>query len=95
MEHVVGRLESYDVLKRLFWMLRSGRLDASAVELVVVDRSVLEGVRVVKLSEDAILMKDRVVLPSGGTQIPLHRVVEVRVSGETLWRRGSGAPTRS
>ncbi len=90
----MGRLESYEVLKRLFWMMRSGQLEASAVELVVVDRSAPEGLGTVKLPGDAVLMKDRVVLPDSDTQIPLHRVVEVRVGGETVWRRSRSAPTR-
>ncbi|MEM2207696.1 MAG: RNA repair domain-containing protein [Sulfolobales archaeon] len=90
----MGRLESYEVLKKLFWMSRSGGLNLPEIELIVTDRSTTRGVKTFRLSDSAILMKDRVVLADSDTQIPLHRIVEIRVSGELLWKRGQGVQTR-
>ncbi|MCS7098845.1 MAG: RNA repair domain-containing protein [Sulfolobales archaeon] len=85
----MGKVEAREVLKKLFWMARSGELNLADVEIVVIDRITLSGVRGIKLSESSILMKDRVIVSESGAQIPMHRVVEVRVRGETLWRRES------
>ncbi|MEM4831759.1 MAG: hypothetical protein QW740_04940, partial [Sulfolobales archaeon] len=65
----MGKLESYEVLKKLFWMSKVRKLSLSEVELVVTDRSVVGGVKTFRLSDGAILMKDRVVLADLGTQI--------------------------
>lgn len=91
LEYVVGRLEPYELLKKLFWMSRSGQLSLATVELLIIDRSSLNGEKLVKLSDSAILMKDRVVIPEDGTQIPIHRVIEIREGDECLWRRSRGA----
>ncbi|MEM0066174.1 MAG: RNA repair domain-containing protein [Sulfolobales archaeon] len=90
----MGRLESYEVLKKLFWMSKSRKLSLSEIELVVTDRSVVRGVKTFRLSDSAILMKDRVVLADLDTQIPLHRIVEIRAGGELLWKKDRGAQTR-
>ncbi|MEM4775304.1 MAG: RNA repair domain-containing protein [Sulfolobales archaeon] len=90
----MGKLESYEVLKKLFWMSKVRKLSLSEVELVVTDRSVVGGVKTFRLSDGAILMKDRVVLADLGTQIPLHRIIEVRAGGELLWRKDRGVQTR-
>lgn len=91
LEYVVGRLESYELLKKLFWMSRSGQLSLATVELLIIDRSSLNGVKLIKLSDSAILMKDRVVILGDDAQIPIHRVIEIRAGGECLWRRSRGA----
>lgn len=88
---MVGRLESYEVLKKLFWMSKAGEFDLSEVELVVVDRLAVEGARTVRLSGNAVLARDRIILPDADSQIPIHRVVEIRACGETLWRKGQSA----
>ncbi|MCX8184743.1 MAG: RNA repair domain-containing protein [Sulfolobales archaeon] len=87
----MGRLESYEVLKKLFWMSRVGELILSEVEIVVVDRNTVSGVRSIKLSNSSILMKDRVVLSESNTQIPIHRIVEIKIGGESLWRKKQSA----
>lgn len=88
----MGRLESYEVLKKLFWLSKLGRLDIGDVELVVADRSAVCGIKIFKLDCESILMKDRVVLSD--THIPLHRVVEIRSEGKCLWRKSRGAQTK-
>lgn len=88
----MGRLESYNVLKKLFWLSRLGRLNIKDVELVVTDRSSICGTRTFKLNHDSVLMKDRVVLSD--THIPLHRVEEIRLEGRCLWRKSRGAQKR-
>jgi len=81
----VGRLEVYERLKRVFWLAREGELSLDSVELLVLDRSSTSGVRCLQLSSEAVLLKDRVVV--GCSQIPLHRILEVRVGGRCVWRR--------
>lgn len=95
LEYVVGRLESREVLKKLFWMSKLGRFRLSEVELVVVDRFAVGGMRTVRLSNDAILAEDRIILLDADAQIPIHRVIEIRAGGETLWRKGQSVRTKN
>ena len=89
----MGRLGQYEVLKRVFWEARSGGLSLDSVEVVIVDRTSTGGERVVRLGAGVILMKDRLVLSD--VQIPLHRLVEIRVGGERVWRREKAVRKRS
>lgn len=89
----MGRLESLEVLKRLFWMARCGSINLNDVELVVVDRSATGGVKLIELDDNAMLLKDRVI--TSGAQIPAHRIIEIRLGGETLWRKEFNARTKS
>ncbi len=82
----MGRLEVYERLKGVFWLAREGRLSLDRVELLVLDRSSTSGVKYLQLSSEAVLLKDRVVV--GSSQIPLHRILEVKVEGRCVWRRG-------
>lgn len=88
----MGRLESYDVLKKLFWLSKLGHLNIKDVELVVTDRSTICGTKTIKLDYDSVLMKDRIVLSD--THIPLHRIEEIRLEGKCLWRKSGGAQKR-
>lgn len=89
----MGRLESLEVLKKLFWMARCGSISLSDVKLAVVDRSATGGVKLVELDGNAMLLRDRVI--TSGAQIPVHRIVEIKLGGETLWRREFRAQTKS
>ncbi|MGC8974681.1 MAG: RNA repair domain-containing protein [Thermoprotei archaeon] len=55
--------------------------------MVVLDRKSSNSLREIRVSEVTKLMKDRLVLSDA--IIPLHRVVEIRKSGEVLWRRSA------
>lgn len=83
----MGTLEVYENLKRIFWSARAGEVSLDNVELLILDRSSASGVRRLQLNPRAVLLKDRVI--SGGHQIPLHRILEIRVGGRCVWRRGS------
>lgn len=81
---VIKRLENYELIKKIVNTVPPERLGEYV--MVVLDRRVGSGLREVRLSEVVRLMRDRVIL--GDAVIPLHRVVEIRRSGEVLWRRG-------
>lgn len=89
----MGRLESYEVLKKLLWRAKSGDLDLDNVEVTVIDRAAPTGERIVRLGTEVILMKDRLIISDA--QIPLHRLVEIRVCGESIWKRSGHAQRRS
>ncbi len=79
------------VLSKLFWTLSDDELRRYAV--VIVDRGVPTGIRVIRLSRSITLLKDRLIM--GDTVIPLHRVIEVRRDdGVAVWRRGSALARR-
>jgi uncharacterized protein (UPF0248 family) len=81
----VGTLEVYENLKRIFWLAKVGKVSLDSVELLVLDRSSTSGVKRLQLNSEAVLLKDRIV--SSSSQIPLHRILEIRVGGRCVWRR--------
>jgi uncharacterized protein (UPF0248 family) len=81
----VGTLEVYENLKRIFWLAKVGKVSLDSVELLVLDRSSTSGVKLLQLNSEAVLLKDRIV--SSSSQIPLHRILEIRVGGRCVWRR--------
>ncbi len=73
----------FQVLNKLKW---TGRLDSA--EIVFVHRGARGDIKVISGKSIAELKKGHLVYRNRQeTVIPLHRVVEVRVSGEVLWRR--------
>lgn len=81
----MGTLEVYENLKRIFWLAKVGKVSLDSVELLVLDRSSTSGVKRLQLNSEAVLLKDRIV--SSSSQIPLHRILEIRVGGRCVWRR--------
>lgn len=77
-------LENYELIKKIINTVSLEGLGEYVI--VILDRRVGSGLREVRLGEVVRLMKDRLIL--GDAVVPLHRVVEIRRSGEVLWRRG-------
>lgn len=81
----IKRLENYELIKKIIHTVPAEELGSYV--MVVLDRKASNSLKEIRLSEVTKLMKDRVVL--GDTIIPLHRIVEIRKSGEVLWRRSA------
>ncbi|MEM2004670.1 MAG: RNA repair domain-containing protein [Zestosphaera sp.] len=79
----IKRLENYELIKKIIHTTPPEELGEYV--MVVVDRKVGSGLKEVRMNDVVKLMKDRVVFADA--VIPLHRVVEIRRSGEVLWRR--------
>lgn len=59
--------------------------------IVYIDRDPVAGQRLAELRADRVIGVSEwaMTLDDGDTVIPLHRVVEIRGPGGTVWRRGS------
>ena len=73
-------MRAFDILNKLKW---TNQLDRA--EIVILhrgapdDRKTISGKEIIELGRDRFLTQD--------SCIPLHRVLEVRLEGKTLWRR--------
>jgi len=81
----IKKLENYELIKKIIHTTPAEELKDYVI--VVLDRKSSNSLREIRVSEVTKLMKDRLVLSDA--IIPLHRVVEIRKSGEVLWRRSA------
>jgi uncharacterized protein (UPF0248 family) len=73
----------FQILNRLKW---SGGLDSAQVDII--HRGAPGNIKTISGKSITEVRKGYVVYTNREeTVIPLHRIVEVRVSGEVLWRR--------
>jgi len=78
-----GKAEIREILSAMLWKPGERPED---YEILYISRGTETGLDSVRGSELLEVRSDRMVLPDG-TVIPLHRVVEVRVRGESIWER--------
>ncbi len=79
---------AFDTLNRLKW---TGKLPACDVVILhrgaPADRKVINGRRITQVKKSFFYYKDK----EGGDErfIPMHRVMEIRAGGETIWKRST------
>lgn len=79
----MGRSELSEVLRKIKWMYR-GKYDL--VSIVCIDRgSGVTKANEVKLNDESIISKDRVII--GERVIPIHRIIAIKVGGNVVWKR--------
>jgi uncharacterized protein (UPF0248 family) len=78
---------AFDTLNRLKW---TGKLDRS--EIVILHRGAPGDRRVIGGSKVTEVKRSHFCYEEGGRErfIPLHRVMEIRLDGETVWKRSTG-----
>ncbi len=78
---------AYDNLNRLKW---TGKLDKG--EIVIRHRGAPQETKVIPGSKVTQVKKSHFYYKEGGSEgfIPLHRVLEIRLRGETIWKRSTG-----
>lgn len=75
------------VLSKVKWTASAEELKEYVV--VVIDRGKDTGLSEIRLGEDVIILRDRLIV--GSKTIPIHRVVEIRRGDEVIWRRSASA----
>ncbi|HID60802.1 MAG TPA: DUF504 domain-containing protein [Hadesarchaea archaeon] len=77
-----------EVLNKLKW---GGANTLQSVKVTILhrgapnDRRVIEGTKIIELGSGFM----HVVAPEGEVEIPYHRILQIEVRGETLWRKTS------
>ena len=77
------------MLNKVMWV---DRTNLHRYSVIVIDRLRPGGLREVRLSESVKVLKDRLII--GETTIPIHRIVEIRKDGESIWVRKSASARR-
>jgi uncharacterized protein (UPF0248 family) len=73
------------ILNKIKWTTPKEEMDK--YEVMVIDRKSLTGFTIISLNEGVQVLRDRII--TGNKVIPLHRVVEIRYKGSTIWRRNA------
>ena len=73
------------MLNKIKWL--SNEEELRRYEVVIFDRGETSGTKVIRLGGDVKILRDRLIV--GESTIPMHRVIEIRKDGETLWRRNA------
>jgi len=73
------------MLSKIKWTSSKSELKRYAV--IILDRSNASGTREIRLNDYVKILRDRLIV--GDSVIPMHRVIEIRKEGETLWRRNA------
>lgn len=78
---------AFNTLNRLKW---TGKLDGA--EIVIRHRGAPQETKVIAGSKVTQVKKSHFYYEDGGREsfIPLHRVLEIRLGGETIWKRSTG-----
>ncbi len=73
------------MLNKIKWL--SNEEELRRYEVVILDRGETSGTKVIRLGGNVKILRDRLIV--GESTIPMHRVIEIRKDGETLWRRNA------
>jgi len=71
-------------LSKIVWV---DKANLHRYSVVAIDRLRPGGLREIRLSENVMVLKDRLII--GETTIPIHRIVEIRKDGDPIWVRKS------
>ncbi len=77
-----GKGEIREILSAMLW--KPGERPGD-YEIVFESRGTETGLETIR-GDEVRVAADRILLP-GGTVIPMHRIVEIRVRGSTVWTR--------